>query len=141
MIGPVVIIHVRIVTSRARRDGVVPTANMNIQGGMAFRLMSLHSRLKKRHEEGKGKGKEKEKRERGPEGQRSKEKEPQQLVHSASFHGKVNRRGCLWVREDLHNEQTWLRATLRRSWGGNALDGNLNTMRSRGGTQNKIKTQ
>jgi hypothetical protein len=75
------------------------------------------------------KGTERKERARRPEVERE---EPQQQVHSARFHVWLNRRGCLWVREDLHSEQMvnfWLMATLQRGWGGNALDGNLNTMK------------
>lgn len=57
VIERVVIIQVRLAASRARRGGVGvrPTANMNIQGGMTFRLTGLRSRLNERHEERKGK--------------------------------------------------------------------------------------
>lgn len=63
----VIIIHVRIAASRARRVLVRPTANMNIQGGMKFRLKGPHSRLKERHE-----GKERKKNERGQKARRRK---------------------------------------------------------------------
>jgi hypothetical protein len=67
--GPVVIIHVRMmVASRARRDDVKPTANMNIQGGMTIRMTGLRSRLKERHDE--KKGKEKRERARRPDVER-----------------------------------------------------------------------
>lgn len=105
MIELLVIIQMRVAASRARRGVVVRrTAKKNIQGGMTIRLKGPRSRQNERHEE--RKGKEKEKRERGPDGQRvEKKKEPQLLVHSARFHVWLKRRGCLWVREDLHTEQ------------------------------------
>lgn len=69
MIELIVIIHVSIAASRARRV-VRPT---NIQGGMPFHLMGLRSRLKERHEERKGSER---------EGQKAKvEGEEPQLVH------------------------------------------------------------
>jgi hypothetical protein len=80
MIGSVVIIHMRMVASRARRDDVKPPANMNIQGGMTIRLMGPRSRLKERHEE--RKGKERRERARRPDVER----EEPQLVHSTRFH-------------------------------------------------------
>lgn len=58
LIDPVVIIHVRVVASRTRRVvvGVRLPANMNIQGGMTFRLTGPHSRLEERHEAKERKG-------------------------------------------------------------------------------------
>jgi hypothetical protein len=124
----VVIIHVRIAASRARRVIVRSTANMNIQGGMKFRLTGPHSRPKERHE-GKRKGKERsEKRARRPEVGR----ERTAAGPLGPFSRLRNGRECLWVREDLHSEQmdifgNWPRCNGRG--GGNALDGNLNTMK------------
>jgi hypothetical protein len=99
----VIIIQVRLAASRARRGvGVGTTANMNIQGGMTFRLMGLRSRLDERHGEGKGKEKERSETARRPEVER----EEPQLVHSARFHvWRIGVVVCLWVREDLHSEQ------------------------------------
>jgi hypothetical protein len=125
MIEPIVIIHVRFAHSRTRRVIVRPTANMNIQGGMTFRLTGPHSRLKERHEETRGK----ERR----EGQKAKQRKRRTAAGPLNpFSRLVNGRGCLWVRERpaIVNGDVWLIATLRRSWGGNALDGNLNTMKS-----------
>jgi len=95
----VIIIQVRKVASRARRGA---TTNMIIQGGMAFRLMGLRSRLEERHEE--RKEKEREERARRPEVEKRKNRG--WSTHSAPFSRSVNGRRCLWVREDLHNEQT-----------------------------------
>jgi hypothetical protein len=92
----VVIIHVRIAASRARRVFVRPTANMNIQGGMKFRLKGPHSRLKERHEE-----KERKRSERGQKARR--QKKGTAAGPLAPFSPLGNRRGCLWVREDLHS--------------------------------------
>jgi len=81
IIEPVVIIHVLMGDSRARRGGggVRPPANVNIQGGMTFRLVGPHSRPKERHEE--KKGKERRERARRPEVER----EEPQLVHSTRW--------------------------------------------------------
>jgi len=96
MIRPIVIIHVRIVASRARRDDVRrPTTNMNIQGGMTFRLMSPHSRLKERHE-----GKEKEKERERARRARGRKKKNRSWSQLSLFSRPVNKRGCLWVREE-----------------------------------------
>jgi uncharacterized transporter YbjL len=82
MIELVVMIQMRIVTSRARRGGVVGrTADMNIQGGMTVRLVGLRSR-QERHDEKERKGKERKERARRPEDER----EEPQLVHSTRFH-------------------------------------------------------
>jgi hypothetical protein len=87
----VIIIQVRLAASRARRRvGVGRTANMNIQGGMTFRLMGLRSRLNERHG---GKEKEKSETARRPEVER----EEPQLVPLSPFSRLENRRGWLFV--------------------------------------------
>lgn len=106
MIKLVVIIHMmRIAASRARRGHDVRcTAKMNIQGGMTVRLMGLHSRLKERHEGKEGKERKKKRKER--EGQKARGRKRRTAAGPLNpFSRLLNRRGCLWVREDLHSEQ------------------------------------